>query len=132
MTIRYVVDASAVLTLVLDPGPRGDKVARLLAPAELHAPDLLPYEVTNVLRRHRVRGALSTTEASLAWKGALRLPVELWPHVSVADRTWELADTLTAYDAAYVALAERLGATLLTADQRLAQAPGPRCEIRLL
>lgn len=130
MTTDYVVDASAVLTLVLDPGPRGEAVAELLAPATLHAPDLLPYEVTNVLRRHRARGDLTATEASLARSGALRLPITLWPHLSVAARVWELTDTLTAYDAAYVALAERLEATLLTADQRLARAPGPRCAIR--
>jgi predicted nucleic acid-binding protein len=129
MTARYVVDASAVLTLVLDPSERGGSVARLIVDADLHAPDLLPHEITNVLRRRRLAGALSPTEASLARSGALRLPVELWPHAAVADRVWGLADTLTAYDAAYVALAERLGVALLTADIRLSRAPGPTCEI---
>ena len=101
----------------------------MIADADLHAPDLLPHEITNVLRRRRLAGALSQTEASLARSGALRLPIELWPHAAVADRVWQLADTLTAYDAAYVALAERLAVPLVTADIRLSRAPGPACEI---
>lgn len=126
---RYVLDASAVLTLLLDPGSRGEAVADLLADGDLHAPDLLPYELSNVLRRRRLAGLLSPAEADLARRDALDLPVQTWPFAVVADRVWELADTLTCYDAAYAALAERLGVALLTADGRIARAPGPTCEI---
>ena len=126
---RYVLDASAVLTLVLDPGPRGEAVAELLTGGELHAPDLLPYEISNVVRRRRLAGHLTLTEADLARRAALALPVEAWPFAAVADRVWELADALTSSDAAYVALAERLGIPLLTADARLSRAPGPMCEV---
>lgn len=127
-----VVDASAVLTLVLDPTDRGERVAEALLDGDLHAPDLLPYELSNVVRRRFLAGALTRTEAALARAAALSLPVELWPHSAVSDRAWELVDTLTAYDAAYVALAEHLGAPLVTADARLGRAPGPTCEIRLV
>jgi predicted nucleic acid-binding protein len=53
-------------------------------------------------------------------------------HISVLPRVWSLRDNLTSYDACYVALAERLGAVLVTADGRLARAPGTRCAVELL
>ena len=128
-TRRLVLDASALVTMLLDPGERGERVARIVGGADLHAPALLPFEVANVLRRHRAAGRLSATEAALARRDAQRLPVELWPHEAVADRAWELGGALTAYDASYVALAELVGADLVTADRRLAAAPGVRCRI---
>lgn len=126
---RLVLDASAVVSLVLDPGEGGERVAALVVDAEPNAPALLPFEVANVLRRQHLAGRLSATEAVLARRDAERLPVELWPFEVVADRVWELGANLTAYDAAYVALAEFLGARLVTADHRLAAAPGVRCEV---
>jgi len=60
------------------------------------------------------------------------LPLRREPHRQLLARCWELEDDLSVYDAAYVALAETLGVVLLTADVRLAQAPGPRCEIELM
>ncbi|MCG2797977.1 MAG: type II toxin-antitoxin system VapC family toxin [Cellulomonas sp.] len=126
---RVVLDASALIGLLLDPGERGEHIADLVSTAQLHAPALLPYEVANVLRRLHLSGRLSAAEAAVAHDDATRLPVELWPYEVVAARVWELRGGLTAYDAAYVALAEYLGATLLTADRRLAGAPGLRCEV---
>ena len=119
-----VVDASALLILLIDPGHPGEQVAAALQESDLHAPDLLPYEVSNVLRRHRIAGRLSPTEAALAHQAMRRLPIELWPHEIIGDRTWDLTGSLTAYDAAYVALAERLDALLVTADARLVRACG--------
>lgn len=124
---RLVIDASALVGLLLDPGERGAHVADLVSGAQLHAPALLPFEVANVLRRLHLAGKLTAAEASVAHDDAARLPVELWPYEVVGPRVWELRGSLTAYDGAYVALAERLGARLLTADRRLAAAPGPRC-----
>lgn len=124
-----VIDASALLILLLDPGQRGEAVADRLRVGELHAPALLPFEVTNVLRRQRLAGRLSAAEAALAHDGAARLPVDLWPFEVVAARVIELGDVLTSYDASYVALAELLGATLVTADRRLARGPGTRCDV---
>lgn len=126
---RLVVDASALLALVLDPGPRADAIAERVAAGDLHAPALLPFEIANVLRRQRLAGRLDRAEAERLERALARLPVELWPHEVVAERVRELGDVLTAYDASYAALAERLGATLLTADRRLAAAPGLRCAV---
>lgn len=124
-----VLDASAVVSLLLDPGPRGARVADLLAAAPAHAPALLPFEVANVLRRLRLAGAVSATAAALAHDDLFRLPVELWPYEVVAGRVVALSGSLTPYDAAYVALAELLAGTLVTADRRLAAAPGVRCPV---
>ena len=126
---RVVLDASAFVGLLLDPGERGARVGELVAAGDVHAPALLPFEVANVLRRLHAAGRLSTTEAALARADAARLPVELWPFEAVAARTVELGGALTAYDASYVALAELLDARLVTADRRLAAAPGLRCEV---
>lgn len=126
---RLVVDASALLVVALDPSPRAGAIAGHLAAGELHAPALLPFEVSNVLRRRRLAGLLTRGEATSSEETLARLPVELWPHEVVAGRVRELGDVLTAYDASYVALAELLGATLLTVDRRLAAAPGVRCRV---
>ena len=124
MTRTVVLDASAALVLLIDPGPVGEHVATRLDGAAVVAPDLLPYEVTNVLRRHRNAGRLSDAEARLALDGLHSLSIDLWSHAVLADRVWSLGANLSAYDAAYVALAEKLGAVLLTGDKRIAGAPG--------
>jgi predicted nucleic acid-binding protein len=61
-----------------------------------------------------------------------RLPITRYPHDSLLDRIWSLGHSLTAYDAAYVALAEALDATLITHDERLAAAPENRATIELV
>ena len=60
------------------------------------------------------------------------LPLRRARHVNLLSRCWELRENLTPYDAAYVALAEALDVTLVTADRRMAQAPGPRCTVEVL
>jgi len=132
VTRTVVLDASAALLLLIDPGPAGEHVAARLDGAPIVAPDLLPYEVTNVLRRHRNAGRLSEAEARLALAGLHHLPIDLWSHALLAERVWSLGANLSAYDAAYVALAERLDAVLLTADARIAGAPGVTCAIEVV
>lgn len=127
-----VIDASVVIGLLIDPGPAGEEAARVMSEARLHAPALLPFEVDNVLRRRGSAGRLSRAELALARDGTARLPIALWPFEVVAPRVAELGQALTSYDASYVALAEFLGAPLLTADGRIARAPGIRCEVRLI
>lgn len=124
-----VVDASAVLATLIDPGPRGDLAAGRMAGADLAAPDLLGYEVLNVLRRRLTSGHLSDNQASLAVRSWSDLPVDLWPLPALQAEVWQLRHNLSAYDAAYVALATHLGAPLLTGDCRLAGAPGVTCDV---
>jgi predicted nucleic acid-binding protein len=128
-----VLDASAVLELLLG-GPGGVVVRqRIASPDEtLHAPHLLDLEVPQVLRRYSASGALSSERARLAIEDLAALDLERYPHEPLLDRVWQLRDNLTAYDAAYVALAEALDAPLLTFDARLANAPGHRARIELL
>lgn len=132
MTDTVVIDASAVLLLLIDPDEAGERVAARLEGSSTVAPDLLPYEVANVLRRHRNAGRLSDAEARLALDGLRALSIELWPHAVTADRAWSLGVNLSVYDAAYVALAEGLGAVLLTADARIARAPGVTCTVEVV
>jgi len=127
-----VVDASAIVTLLIDPGSAGDAVAARMRHATLLAPALMPFEVANVVRRRRHAGMLSTAEADLAHAELVELPVELWPWQATALRAWELGANLSTYDAAYIALAEETDAPLLTRDARLASASGVRARIELV
>ncbi len=124
-----VLDASAAVAWLVGDGEHGLAAARRMAGTGLVAPDLIGYEVLNTLRGLRLAKKLSRAEAQRALDSWRRLDVEKWPLDTIDDRTWELAANLTAYDAAYVALAERLAAPLLTADRRLARAPGIAADI---
>lgn len=117
-----MLDASAAIELLLGT-PAGRWVAARIAPADraLHAPHLLDVEVAQVLRRFVAGGAVGADRASEALDDLDRLPIQRWEHRLFLPRIWALRANLTAYDAAYVALAEGLGATLLTTDQRLAR-----------
>lgn len=128
-----VLDASALLELLLGtPGAVAVR-ERIASPEEsLHAPQLLDLEVLQVLRRYAAAGALSSERARLVIEDLAALDLERYPHEPLLDRVWQLRDNLTAYDAAYVALAEALDAPLLTFDARLANAPGHRARIDLL
>lgn len=127
-----VVDASAIVSLLIDPGDGGEAVAARLHNADIIAPSLLPFEVSNVLRRRRNAGLLSDAEAALAHGELLALPIELWPYEALGARVWQLGPNLSSYDAAYIALAESTGATLLTRDARIAAAPGSQCQIHVV
>ena len=120
-----VLDASAAVELLLNTAS-GKRVAkRVENPAvSIHVPHLIDVEIAQVLRRYALRGTLSAARGELAldqWRG---LDVERYPHELFLDRIWQLRDNVSAYDAVYVALAEALGAVLVTGDRRLAGAPG--------
>lgn len=128
-----VVDASAVLELLLGTAIAPRVTARLLDQAEsLHAPHLLDIEVAQVLRRFAAAGELTATRGREALDDLDALPITRYPHDILLPRIWELRANLTAYDAAYVALAEALDAPLLTTDARLARAPGHRARVELM
>lgn len=88
--------------------------------------------MTSVLRRLTLAGRFTVRRAGQALDDLTDLPVQRAPHLPFLARCWELRASLTAHDAAYVALAEALDVSLLTADARLARAPGPRCTVELL
>jgi len=118
-----VLDASAAIDWLLqtDAGQRIEK--RIYSRGEsLHAPHLLDVEVAQVLRRLVREGAVSAQRADQALQDLLDLRVTRYPHYVFLPRIWQLRNNLSAYDAAYVALSEKLDATLITRDARLASA----------
>lgn len=128
-----VVDASAVLEVLLVT-PVGVRVGeRIFAPGEaLHAPHLLDVEVAQVLRRLLLAGDLTAGRGQEALEDLADLRLTRHPHRPFLARIWELRHNVTAYDAAYVALAEALGAPLLTCDAPLARSAGHTARIELL
>ena len=113
--------------------PTDDLEARLFAPREtLHAPHLLDVEVAQALRHYAARDEISAARGQSLIDLLGRLPITRYPHDSLLDRIWSLRHNLTAYDAAYVALAEALDARLVTADERLAAAPRNRAKIEVV
>ena len=129
MSTRVVCDASALTALMIDGGPAGSWAATAFSGADLAAPGLVDFETANILRRHELAGLISPDQAAQAHADLLDLEIEHWPYELLAPRAWELRLTLSIYDASYVAVAELLGSTLVTLDQRIARAPGPRCAI---
>jgi predicted nucleic acid-binding protein len=125
-----VVAASTVVAALLDGGPDGRWAEEVLATGQLAAPQLLPAEVANVVRRAAMTGKISQDAASLAHADLQALRVELFPYWPFADRIWELRANVTSYDAWYVALAEYLDCPLATLDRRLARAPNVNCRVR--
>jgi len=119
-----VADASVIIDVILRT-PGSDRVAtRLLDEKEtLHAPHLLDIEVAQVLRRYVARQELHEDRARNAISLLVAFPLTRYSHEPLLERIWELRANITAYDAAYVALAEALGAVLLTRDAKLASAP---------
>lgn len=126
--MTLVVDASVVVAGLVDAGPDGAWAETTMADRPLAAPHHLPVEVASILRRATLTGDLSVDTAALAHTDLLELRVELFAYEPFADRVWELRENVTAYDAWYVALAERLDAPLATLDERLVGAPGPHCQ----
>ncbi|MCW2651021.1 MAG: PilT protein domain protein [Mycobacterium sp.] len=126
---RIVCDASAVVAVLLDSGRDGRWATAQMTGAELFAPTLLSYECANIIRRHELGGAVSADQAAQAHADLLDLPVNLWPYEMLSTRVWALRENLSSYDAAYVALAEALTATLVTLDRRIRGAPGLKCPV---
>ena len=128
-----VVDASTVVDLLLGTAAAPRLAERLLVTGvSLHAPHLLDIEVTQAVRRYALAGEISGRRGVEAMTDLLDLPVHRHPHDILLPRIWELRRSVTAYDAAYVALAEALDAPLLTRDGKLARSHGHRARIELV
>ncbi len=129
MSVRIVCDASALVALLLDSGSDGQWVTETIAGSDLAAPNLVDFESANIIRRHERAGIISADQAAQAHVDLLDLTIELWPYELVAARAWELRHNLSSYDASYVALAESIGAMLVTLDERIGGAPRLRCQV---
>jgi predicted nucleic acid-binding protein len=127
-----VVDASVLAPALSNAGPVGQRFRRRLRGERLVAPALIDLEIASAWRRAARAGRLSEQRASQALADLADLALARAPHGALMGRIWSLRDNLTAYDAAYVALAEILEAPLLTADERLVQAPTVDCEVEVL
>ena len=127
-----VLDASAAIDWLLQT-PAGQQIEQRIysASESLHAPHLLDLEVGQVLRRLVRENAVSAHRADEAIQDLLDLRITRYPHSVLLPRIWELRHNLSAYDAAYVTLAEKLRAPLLTRDGRLASTPGHEASIEL-
>lgn len=128
-----VLDASAVIEWLLQT-PTGTRVEQRIFTAvpSLHAPHLLDIEVTQVLRRYVAARHLTAIRAEEAMQDLLGLPLTRYPHDLLLWRIWDLRHALTAYEAAYVALAEMLRAPLITCDRKMASASGHSAVIEVM
>lgn len=127
-----MLDASAVVELLLGTAGAGAVERRVARDSSLHAPSLLDLEVAQAIRRYGATGQVQAERGNQAIADLADFPLRRYPHSPLLERVWELRGAITAYDAAYVALAETLHATLVTRDRRLARTSGHRARIELV
>lgn len=128
-----VLDASVLANALADGGPDGSIARRRLSGTDdLAAPDLIDVETTAVLRKRRIAGDLTDQRFYEAIEDLEDLELTRYPTLLLMRRAFELRSNVTSHDAACVALAERLGCALLTADRRLATAPTITCAVEVL
>jgi predicted nucleic acid-binding protein len=127
-----VLDASAAIDWLLQT-PVGNTIdQRIFSRSEsLHAPDVIDLEIAQVLRRLAREQRISASRADEALQDLVDLRIVRYPHLPLLARIWQLRHNLSAYDGAYVALAETIGATLLTRDRRLANAAKHRATVEV-
>ena len=128
----FVLDASGAVELLLNTAA-GKRVANRIddPAASIHAPHLVDVEIAHVLRRYSLHGLLSAARGELALRQWRALDVERYSHEPFLDRVWQLRDNVSAYDAAYVALAEALSTVLVTGDGHFLRTPGLPIRIEL-
>lgn len=126
-----VVDGSALVLAVADTSERGEQVRSRVAEGAI-APHLIDAEVGQAVRGLVRRGLLDAEAAVRSLRAAEHLVLDRFPHPPLRPRAWELRENVSFYDGLYVALAERTGLGLLTADVKLSAAPGARCVVELV
>jgi predicted nucleic acid-binding protein len=123
-----VLDASSALYGLLNDGD----ARRVLATEAVVVPHLIDSELAHALRGQLLRGSITEADARQRIETWRRLGMERVSGVGLLPRIWELKNNLSGYDATYVALAEALDCSLVTADRRIGAAPGPTCPITLV
>jgi predicted nucleic acid-binding protein len=127
-----VLDASAAVDWLLQTSAGHNIEKRIYLRNEtLHAPHLFDLDVTHVLRRLALRGLIPVHRVDEAVRDLLDLRLTRYLHGMLVPRIWQLRHNFSAYDAAYIVLAERLGAVLVTRDARLASASGHEATVEL-
>lgn len=128
-----MVDASVLANVVADDGADGDAARDAIRQrGGVSTPDLADVETVAVLRKRWLAGTLPARRFASAVRDLQELAIDRYPTLRLMWRAYELRDNVTSYDAAYVALAEALDCLLVTADARLARAPGIRCEVEVV
>ena len=127
-----IVDASCLYDVLTGKAGAERIRQRLLADGDLAAPHIVDAEVLGVIRRDFLLGHLDPTAATQAVEDLRDWPGERYGHRALLERAWELRQNVRGWDALYVALAEALGATLITTDARLGRAGGLGCPVEVL
>lgn len=126
-----VLDTSAILEALAARDPAPGLVERLANDGDLHAPHLIDVEILDALRGMVMREEISEERAADARSDFADTAIVRYPHAPLSDRMWELRHNLSAYGAAFVALAELLAVPLITCDGRAASAPGHDVHVEL-
>ncbi|WP_030160787.1 type II toxin-antitoxin system VapC family toxin [Glycomyces sp. NRRL B-16210] len=124
-----VLDNSALIEYLTEDSELGRRVRQLLIGQEIAVPHSIDLECVSVLRRLVRHGQLDVDRATAALELFRQMALRRYDHVSLLPRIWELRGNMTSYDAAFAALAEQLGASLLTVDKKFDKTPGLRCQV---
>ncbi|WP_431043347.1 type II toxin-antitoxin system VapC family toxin [Streptomyces sp. P1-3] len=127
-----VIDNSVLVAALLDHGPTGKACAARMSGQSLAAPSLIDIEAASAIRGLLLGKKIKPTDAHHALHLLPTLPIRRVHHADLLPRVWELRANFTAYDAAYIALAEHLGAPLITGDAKLQRGSGARCAIEVI
>lgn len=128
-----VIDASLMTAALIEQHDLGRRARDLLSDdPDWHAPDHLFAEVTSAIQGRLLGGKVGLERADIAVRTLGRLKISCAPWPMIGERVWELRDNLTAYDAAYIALAEIRGCRVVTTDRKLEGCPTRRCPIEVI
>ncbi|WP_131766489.1 type II toxin-antitoxin system VapC family toxin [Candidatus Protofrankia californiensis] len=126
-----VIDASALVKVLVEKSPSAEAVRKRLRGETLSAPSLIDAEVLSVLRGLTLSGKLPEQRARTALSLLAGIPLQRAPLPAHLARVWQLRANYSAYDAFYVALAELLDCTLITSDARISRGTGANCPVEV-